>query len=113
MLRNSPGPPPLRPDVFRCFPAGEKYRSSRLFPSATTTTPELSRTAPSTEPNSSGPSASLEPIERMGRSDTRQVFGGDRKSTRMNSSDSQISYAVFCLKKKKEKLRIQTQPTST
>src|SRR2546430_12887864 len=29
---------------------------------------------------------------------------GDRKSTRLNSSHSQISYAVFCLKKKKNKL---------
>src|SRR2546430_9906633 len=29
------------------------------------------------------------------------VPGGDRKSTRLNSSHSQISYAVFCLKKKK------------
>src|SRR2546427_11137097 len=29
------------------------------------------------------------------------VFG-DRKSTRLNSSHSQISYAVFCLKKKKK-----------
>src|SRR2546430_4316870 len=27
--------------------------------------------------------------------------GGDRKSTRLNSSHSQISYAVFCLKKKR------------
>src|SRR5688572_32374946 len=27
----------------------------------------------------------------------------DRKSTRLNSSHSQISYAVFCLKKKKRK----------
>src|SRR2546428_3876498 len=27
-------------------------------------------------------------------------FGGDRKSTRLNSSHDQISYAVFCLKKK-------------
>src|SRR2546427_5467479 len=27
----------------------------------------------------------------------------DRKSTRLNSSHSQISYAVFCLKKKKTK----------
>src|SRR2546427_8797947 len=27
--------------------------------------------------------------------------GQDRKSTRLNSSHSQISYAVFCLKKKK------------
>src|SRR2546427_4194643 len=34
------------------------------------------------------------------------VGGGDRKSTRLNSSHSQISYAVFCLKKKK----IQPQP---
>src|SRR5688572_31594443 len=32
----------------------------------------------------------------------------DRKSTRLNSSHSQISYAVFCLKKKK-----QTQPHHT
>src|SRR2546427_3522638 len=28
-------------------------------------------------------------------------LGRDRKSTRLNSSHSQISYAVFCLKKKK------------
>src|SRR2546427_8388122 len=31
----------------------------------------------------------------------RAMKGGDRKSTRLNSSHSQISYAVFCLKKKK------------
>src|SRR5256886_9189234 len=31
----------------------------------------------------------------------------DRKSTRLNSSHSQISYAVFCLKKKKQnKIRV-------
>src|SRR3989475_5284370 len=30
-----------------------------------------------------------------------QVEKADRKSTRLNSSHSQISYAVFCLKKKK------------
>src|SRR5688572_31702443 len=29
--------------------------------------------------------------------------GEDRKSTRLNSSHSQISYAVFCLKKKKKR----------
>src|SRR2546430_7165578 len=34
---------------------------------------------------------------------TRVVGGTDRKSTRLNSSHSQISYAVFCLKKKKNK----------
>src|SRR2546428_4827912 len=31
---------------------------------------------------------------------------GDRKSTRLNSSHDQISYAVFCLKKKKKTKRI-------
>src|SRR5947209_11441219 len=30
-----------------------------------------------------------------------QVLGLDRKSTRLNSSHANISYAVFCLKKKK------------
>src|SRR5688572_31795274 len=31
-----------------------------------------------------------------------RALPGDRKSTRLNSSHSQISYAVFCLKKKKK-----------
>src|SRR3712207_9099141 len=31
-----------------------------------------------------------------------QVVGEDRKSTRLNSSHANISYAVFCLKKKKQ-----------
>src|SRR5688572_31728096 len=34
------------------------------------------------------------------------MSGLDRKSTRLNSSHSQISYAVFCLKKKKKKKKI-------
>src|SRR3712207_8592237 len=34
------------------------------------------------------------------------VIGIDRKSTRLNSSHANISYAVFCLKKKKNKLHI-------
>src|SRR2546430_6814533 len=35
----------------------------------------------------------------------RLAAGEDRKSTRLNSSHSQISYAVFCLKKKKKRAR--------
>src|SRR2546421_6099177 len=35
----------------------------------------------------------------------------DRKSTRLNSSHDQISYAVFCLKKKKKHLTIMTTKT--
>src|SRR5438094_7576174 len=34
---------------------------------------------------------------------TRCVMNADRKSTRLNSSHRTISYAVFCLKKKKKK----------
>src|SRR2546430_13176946 len=37
----------------------------------------------------------------------------DRKSTRLNSSHSQISYAVFCLKKKKREPRHQPQGALT
>src|SRR2546427_8398647 len=36
----------------------------------------------------------------------REPRKGDRKSTRLKSSHSQISYAVFCLKKKKKKKTI-------
>src|SRR5688572_32360048 len=38
---------------------------------------------------------------------SRNDIGGDRdrKSTRLNSSHSQISYAVFCLKKKKKNIK--------
>src|SRR5258708_9676560 len=35
--------------------------------------------------------------------------GGDRKSTRLNSSHQIISYAVFCLKKKKTQLQTNIQ----
>src|SRR5689334_24753187 len=37
----------------------------------------------------------------------------DRKSTRLNSSHSSISYAVFCLKKKKNNNQIHLNTTST
>src|SRR2546430_4937783 len=38
---------------------------------------------------------------------------GDRKSTRLNSSHSQISYAVFCLKKKKKQRNIHKEDVRT
>src|SRR3712207_8400394 len=37
-------------------------------------------------------------VQAIGARDT--LFGTDRKSTRLNSSHANISYAVFCLKKK-------------
>src|SRR3712207_9243147 len=42
--------------------------------------------------------AAKPPVERR-----RAVLTPDRKSTRLNSSHANISYAVFCLKKKKTK----------
>src|SRR6266478_8374046 len=47
----------------------------------------LSRDPPTSQPVSASP--------------CRRKYRRDRKSTRLNSSHSQISYAVFCLKKKK------------
>src|SRR5947207_10335175 len=47
---------------------------------------------------------------RLGNSaDVAQSLRIDRKSTRLNSSHTVISYAVFCLKKKKITLRKQKQ----
>src|SRR5438034_4525258 len=46
----------------------------------------------------------------LGRPDSvsaPQKFEGDRKSTRLNSSHTVISYAVFCLKKKTKKKKKQ------
>src|SRR2546430_9985367 len=48
------------------------------------------------------PGAGLTLVQKFARMfDFIYSIGGDRKSTRLNSSHSQISYAVFCLKKKK------------
>src|SRR5690606_40319059 len=43
-------------------------------------------------------------LERFGQ----LMNQSDRKSTRLNSSHVKISYAVFCLKKKKEECRVYT-----
>src|SRR2546430_12188434 len=49
------------------------------------------------------PANSLKPSSVNGTSAARVLLiRKDRKSTRLNSSHSQISYAVFCLKKKKK-----------
>src|SRR2546430_11213989 len=49
-------------------------------------------------PRSRGADGAVRAVQRAEGCDVR-----DRKSTRLNSSHSQISYAVFCLKKKKKK----------
>src|SRR5256886_12847676 len=64
-----------------------------------------------------------EVVERPAEQLRRRAVGGehmpiypghqDRKSTRLNSSHSQISYAVFCLKKKKTNITEHTADNST
>src|SRR2546421_7901154 len=49
----------------------------------------------------SGSSTKKRPPQRMSLTGSVEVKA-DRKSTRLNSSHDQISYAVFCLKKKKK-----------
>src|SRR3712207_8764367 len=57
-----------------------------------------------------GPAGQEHTLEEIGeefnvtRERIRQIEG-DRKSTRLNSSHANISYAVFCLKKKKIKIQ--------
>src|SRR5438309_4629678 len=50
-----------------------------------------------------------------GHSDQNRADGGnaDRKSTRLNSSHSSISYAVFCLKKKNTRSKFRTFEDAT
>src|SRR5688572_31464361 len=69
---------------------------STLFPYTTLfrSTVRLKIFAPCLAPKRVGDLAPLDPHRRE-----------DRKSTRLNSSHSQISYAVFCLKKKKKKTK--------
>src|SRR2546430_7789791 len=82
---------------------------STLFP-YTTLFRSLERTHPPTMPVRGLAKSKQDVLQRGVLVDAGQriqvAFGGfsgylDRKSTRLNSSHSQISYAVFCLKKKK------------
>src|SRR3712207_8628397 len=86
---------------------------STLFPYTT-----LFRSVPSVElpegvrlPREPGEQAALAAWtefrdQRLEHYSDERNLPGDRKSTRLNSSHANISYAVFCLKKKKHVLKI-------
>src|SRR2546430_11625262 len=57
------------------------------------------------EPQNRWPQPDPDPPAIDGAAQARHRERQDRKSTRLNSSHSQISYAVFCLKKKINKIR--------
>src|SRR5688572_32125681 len=99
-----------RPPRLTLFPYTSLFRSQRRRPeqepppadaAAAAVQPSFTRATLSVHrailarPDRSASSALLCATERCWQNEENQ----DRKSTRLNSSHSQISYAVFCLKK--------------
>src|SRR2546430_5861208 len=97
-----------RPPRSTLFPYTTLFRSwdrSRLPVCASCRRRSSVRTGPNQRSTSSTGASS----SSTSAPSTRSVGGRpgeDRKSTRLNSSHSQISYAVFCLKKKKQQATI-------
>src|SRR3712207_7595938 len=94
-----------RPPRSTLFPYTTLFRSERR--SSPARAPLLARASAAPRPRRMGPGRFLV------RSDDRAVQEGhagreDRKSTRLNSSHANISYAVFCLKKKKTEHQMHT-----
>src|SRR4051812_49680927 len=77
-----------RPPRSTLFPYTTLFRSPELFPYGIFTIPEISMVGQTEETLTSNKVP-------------------DRKSTRLNSSHMSISYAVFCLKKKKKTQTVQ------
>src|SRR5260221_1223008 len=88
-----------RPPRSTLFPYTTLFRSRRRV-----------RVAGAVDPDPAGAVHARRPA-RLGRTDRPRASRAgrrDRKSTRLNSSHTVISYAVFCLKKKKTKDNIYT-----
>src|SRR3712207_7688408 len=90
-----------RPPRSTLFPYTTLFRSLCVAPAHVRLSRDKSR-----QNNSAAPSAAGRRSRAQGSCDLRRVTrikdNQDRKSTRLNSSHANISYAVFCLKKKKE-----------
>src|SRR2546430_9279674 len=83
-----------RPPRSTLFPYTTLFRSSTLRGTS-------NRALPSGEDSASATKSPRGVAHGQTRTSPMPAGIGDRKSTRLNSSHSQISYAVFCLKKKK------------
>src|SRR3712207_7955018 len=92
-----------RPPRSTLFPYTTLFRSNPQTPLAVIPSPRRRR------PVTGHPRRHLRPAEDQ-RSKPTVVHRRDRKSTRLNSSHANISYAVFCLKKKKSHI---TNPHSS
>src|SRR3712207_8784719 len=96
-----------RPPRSTLFPYTTLFRSGLLGPGRTRAGEHVGRALVDAQADASGVRAGDDAVARDSNrlsdpvaGDT--VAGGDRKSTRLNSSHANISYAVFCLKKKKK-----------
>src|SRR2546421_4752817 len=91
-----------RPPRSTLFPYTTLFRSERVRP------PVILPTCPHGCVHGQGQHVVLPEVieERLAGGGVHRLR--DRKSTRLNSSHDQISYAVFCLKKKKKKKESQS-----
>src|SRR5262245_62877188 len=95
------------PPVSTCFPYTTLFRSRRREGSAARPPRIEGRAGPDTGDFVVVVNASQVKVTGKKATDkTYHTHSGDRKSTRLNSSHLGISYAVFCLKKKKKNKRI-------
>src|SRR2546427_3593372 len=92
-----------RPPRSTLFPYTTLFRSDRSSPTGSiSSTTGRPASGPAAD-RGSAPQFHAGPLIIQLEADA-EIVGRDRKSTRLNSSHSQISYAVFCLKKKKKRL---------
>src|SRR3712207_7912936 len=88
-----------RPPRSTLFPYTTLFRSLGVrSPTHTSPAPYVMRDCPLCEGGRI--LASSDPLDRPVYEECGRCDGADRKSTRLNSSHANISYAVFCLKKK-------------
>src|SRR3712207_7957894 len=96
-----------RPPRSTLFPYTTLFRSLALRAPRVVASPVVLEVEEHGAPPRRGPAHRLrQGRDRCVQADRRR---GDRKSTRLNSSHANISYAVFCLKKKKKTNTIDTQ----
>src|SRR3712207_8657370 len=97
----------LRPPRSTLFPYTTRFRS------VVVRRPQPHRVQPAQPADHVGLDRAAQPVEvdqvilvELGHEDpaVQPVHEQDRKSTRLNSSHANISYAVFCLKKKQRKI---------
>src|SRR5687768_18228475 len=93
-----------RPPRSTLFPYTTLFRSIQLL-----SEPERSQTIAANEREQKAADAAVEAASRA----NAKWPPLDRKSTRLNSSHGYISYAVFCLKKKKKKQPTHREPQPT